>query len=117
MTLTLGAITVDSSEPEPIARWWAERVGAEIVATHDGWFVTLKGGGLPGLLSFQKVDRPTPGKNRIHLDLTAEGDLDAAAEELVAAGATLIEKRSMGDFGWVTLSDPQGNEFCIANAG
>lgn len=117
MTLKLGAITVDSADPEPIAAWWAERFGAQIVATNDGWFVTLKGGGLPGFLSFQKVPDPTPGKNKIHLDLMVEGDLDQAADELVAAGATLVGKRSAGDFGWVTLADPQGNEFCIANAG
>ncbi|SDS12887.1 VOC family protein [Microlunatus soli] len=115
MTLTLGAITVDTTDPEPIAAWWAERFGAEIVATNDGWFVTLKGGGLPGFLSFQKVAAPTPGKNKIHLDVMTDGDLDAAAQELVAAGATLIEKRSAGDFGWVTLTDPQGNEFCVAS--
>ncbi|QDP97652.1 VOC family protein [Microlunatus elymi] len=115
MTLSLGAVTVDSSDPEPIAAWWAEQLGAEIVATNDGWFVTVKGGGLPGFLSFQKVAEPTPGKNKIHLDLMTDGNLDATADGLIAAGALLVEKRSMGDFAWVTLADPQGNEFCVAS--
>ena len=72
-------------------------------------------GGLPGLLSFQKVDDPTPGKNRIHLDLTAE-DLDAEVDRLLGAGATLVARRGDENFRWVTLADPDGNQFCVAGA-
>jgi predicted enzyme related to lactoylglutathione lyase len=75
----------------------------------------VSGGGLPGLLSFQKVDDPTPGKNRIHLDLTAE-DLDAEVDRLLGAGATLVAHRGDENFRWVTLADPDGNQFCVAGA-
>lgn len=115
MTLRLGAVTVDTTDPEPLASWWAERTGATTVATNEGWYVVLRGGGLPCDLAFQKVDDPTPGKNRLHLDLVADGDLDAAVDALVAAAATLVGDRSMGDFRWVTLADPQGNEFCVTS--
>ena len=37
-------------------------------------------------MAFQKVDDPTPGKNRIHVDLRAD-DLDAEVDRLVEAGA------------------------------
>lgn len=114
MTLTLGAITFDSREPEPLAAWWAERFGARIDATNDGFFVTVSGGALPCGLAFQRVDDPTPGKNRLHLDVMASGDLDEQAAELVAAGAVLVGKRAIGDFEWITLEDPDGNEFCLA---
>ena len=67
----------------------------------------------PGLLSFQKVDDPTPGKNRIHLDLTAD-DLEAEVDRLLGAGATLVGRRGDESFRWVTLADPDGNEFCVA---
>ena len=43
-------------------------------------------------MAFQKVDDPTPGKNKIHVDLMAD-DLDAEVERLVAAGAGLVERR------------------------
>lgn len=115
MTLTLGMITIDTTDPSPLAEWWATQTGATVLEENDGWFVVLQ---LPGgpRLAFQKVDDPTPGKNRMHLDLVVPvGGLDAEAERLVDAGATLVAERSMGDdFRWVTLSDPDGNQFCVA---
>ncbi|WP_447644919.1 VOC family protein [Nocardioides zeae] len=114
MTLTLGMITLDTTDPSPLAAWWSAQTGATVEEEHDGWFVVLQ---LPGgpRLAFQKVDDPTPGKNRVHLDLgAASGDLDAEVERLVDAGATLVAERSMGDFRWVTLADPDGNQFCVA---
>jgi predicted enzyme related to lactoylglutathione lyase len=113
MTLTPITITWDTTDPEPLAAWWAEQTGASITATNDGWFVIVAGETLPMQLAFQKVGDPTPGKNRLHLDLTAS-DVDAEVDRLVAAGATIVGRRSAGDFQWVTLADPQGNEFCVA---
>jgi predicted enzyme related to lactoylglutathione lyase len=113
MTLTLGMITCDTTDPEPLAAWWAEQTGAQISATNDGWFVVVEGGTLPVLLGFQKVPDPTPGKNKIHLDMTTD-NLDAEVDRLVAAGASIVGRRDAGDFHWVTLADPQGNEFCVA---
>lgn len=115
MTLTLGMITVDSTDAEPLAQWWAEQTAAAITETNDGWFVVVKGGELPLMLAFQKVEEVTPGKNKVHLDLSAP-DLDAEVDRLVAAGATLVERRGDESFRWVTLADPQGNLFDVAAA-
>ncbi|MEP9394176.1 VOC family protein [Gordonia sp. VNK1] len=116
MTLTVGMITVDSTDPIPLARWWAERIGGTVIAENDGFFVMVSGpaAGAP-VLGFQQVDDPTPGKNRIHLDLTTT-DIDAEVESLVAAGATRIADHELGDFAWVTLADPDGNQFCVSLA-
>lgn len=110
--LTLAMITVDTTDPAPLARWWAAQTGGSIVEENDGWFVVVA---LPGgpALAFQKVDDPTPGKNRMHLDLTA-ADLGAGVADLVAAGATLVAEREMDGFAWVTLADPDGNQFCVS---
>ena len=113
MTVSIASITFDSAHPEPLARWWAERFGAEIIANMDGFFVLVAGGSLPAQLAFQKVEDPTPGKNRIHLDVMA-ADLDAEVDRLLGGGATLVERRGDESFRWVTLADPDGNEFCIA---
>ncbi|WP_374454859.1 VOC family protein [Nocardioides sp.] len=115
MTLTLGMITMDTTDAMSLAAWWAEQMGATVGETNDGFYVMVSGGGLPGLLSFQKVDDPTPGKNRIHLDLTAP-DLDAEVDRLLGAGATLVERRGDESFRWVTMADPDGNQFCVAAA-
>ncbi|MGV1006011.1 MAG: VOC family protein, partial [Candidatus Nanopelagicales bacterium] len=112
MGLSLGMITTDSTDPLPLARWWAERFSGQVIDEGGGWFVRVQ---IPGaMLAFQKVLDPTPGKNKIHVDLTTDDDLDATAQELLSAGASLVGERSMDGFRWFTLADPQGNQFCLA---
>ena len=84
----LPPITFDSLEPEPLARWWAERVDAEITVDMDGFFLIVAGGSLPAQLAFQKVEDPTPGKNKVHLDVHTNGVLNAEVDRWVEAGAT-----------------------------
>ena len=69
----------------------------------------------PGL-AFQKVDDPTPGKNRVHIDFAA-ADMEAEVKRLVELGATETGRNNFGDFEWVVLADPEGNAFCVAGAG
>lgn len=116
MTLSLAMITIDTADALPIARWWAEQTGGTIVEENEGWFVTVALGSGRPMLAFQQVEDPTPGKNRIHLDLTA-ADRAAEVQRLIAAGATLIAEREMPGFSWTTLADPDGNQFCVATAG
>lgn len=113
MALTLGMITTDTTDATSLSTWWAEQTGGTVVETNDGWFVVVRPPGGP-LLAFQQVEDPTPGKNRLHLDLGAP-DLDAEVERLTGAGASVVAQREMGDFRWVTMADPAGNEFCVAN--
>ena len=111
MTLSIQTITVDTTDPVPLAGWWAEQLGGDLADPFDGNFLLLSGG--PVQMAFQKVDEPTPGKNRLHVDLKAD-DLDAEVDRLLAAGAGLVERRGVESFLWVTLTDPDGNEFCVA---
>lgn len=113
MTLMPGMITTDSADPEPLATWWAEQTGASIRQNYGGEFIIVGGGALPLAVGFQKVPDPTPGKNRIHVDWVAE-DLDGEVDRLVAAGASVVGRRGDENFRWVTLADPQGNEFCVS---
>lgn len=106
-------VTVDTLAPLPLAQWWAEQTGGEIVAENEGWFVTVK---LPGdgpMMAFQKTSDPTPGKNRLHLDMFSD-DPAATIQSMVTAGATRIADHEMPGFGWTVLADPDGNQFCIA---
>ncbi len=55
-------------------------------------------------------------KNRVHLDLSpADGATrDSEVERLVALGATVLADRVRPNgSGWLTLGDPEGNEFCV----
>jgi Glyoxalase-like domain len=47
-------------------------------------------------------------KNRVHLDLRA-ADIDEETARLVDLGATELARLE----GWVTLADPEGNEFDV----
>ena len=87
----------------------------QVLRTDDD-FVILKTE--HGTLAFQKVEDPTPGKNRLHLDLEAgAGERQAEVDRLVGLGASVSARHDEGEgFGWVTLADPQGNLFDIAGA-
>lgn len=69
--------------------------------------------GQPRIL-FQLVPEAKSVKNRIHLDVRAPGvDLDELRTELVERGATVVGGGRQGPHEWVTLVDPEGNEFCV----
>ncbi|WP_299556727.1 VOC family protein [uncultured Mycolicibacterium sp.] len=109
--LRIENITVDSTDPGALARWWAERLGVEAVELVPGAFLTVPLGA--ARLAFQRVEHPTPGKNRLHLDFRAD-DLEAAVAGLTAAGATELGRHAYGDLHWVVLADPDGNQFCVS---
>ena len=54
-------------------------------------------------------------KNRIHFDwMPTDRTRDDEVERIVGLGATLYEDHRRADgLGWVTLLDPEGNEFCV----
>lgn len=100
-------VVLDSTDPEPVARWWARVLGASLTSEGpDEWVV----GDIPGApfecLVVGRVPEPKAVKNRIHLDVTTP-----EVEALVAAGATVLRGPG-GDVGWTVLADPDGNEFC-----
>ena len=115
MSRSLEMITVDSVDPERLARWWADAVGWSVVVLGPGEFAMVAGDREP-VLGFQRIDEPTPGKNRLHLDFHAS-DLDAEVDRLVGLGARETSRHSVdGGFRWVVLADPDGNLFCVGAA-
>ena len=76
-------------------------------------------------LFFQRVPEGKTAKNRVHLDVRAapglEGDarmsaLEAEAGRLVALGATRLRRFEPGSemsAGFIVMTDPEGNEFCL----
>ena len=64
-------------------------------------------------LLFIEVAEPKQVKNRLHLDLRPTGTLAAELNRVIGLGAVLVADLRTPDRGWVTLADPEGNEFCI----
>jgi len=112
MALTTENITFDSTDPERLADWWARALDGQVNPVAPPFFVTVTRSEGPGL-AFQKVDDPTPGKNRVHIDFSA-ADMEAEVTRLVGLGATETGRNNFGDFEWVVLADPEGNAFCVA---
>lgn len=67
------------------------------------------------LLLFIRVRDDKQLKNRVHLDLRpVDCSREEEVERLISLGATFYEDhRRPDDSGWITLRDPEGNEFCI----
>jgi len=63
---------------------------------------------------FQLVPESKTVKNRMHLDVNVGPEnVETEHQRLIAAGATFLHRGSQGPHSWVTLADPEGNEFCI----
>ncbi len=64
---------------------------------------------------FQQVPEPKSVKNRWHIDVwVGEENVQPAMDRLVARGATFLREGQQGPHRWVTLADPEGNEFCVS---
>ena len=64
---------------------------------------------------FAKVPEGKSAKNRMHLDLAA-ADREAEVARLVELGATRVTDMDEWGYQWTVMQDPEGNEFCVAQA-
>ena len=114
-------VTFDARDPRRLGEFWSEAVGYPIGEARDD-FVALVAPDHRGLrrILFFRVDDPTPGKNRMHVDL-ASREPDAEVDRMLQLGARLVDDpldgkprwREGNGTRWVVLEDPEGNEFCI----
>jgi hypothetical protein len=75
----------------------------------------VSGIGQGGRVLFQRVPEPKTVKNRVHLDLHYGPERRAEiVARLVELGATVLWTGQQGGSSWVTMADPEGNEFCVA---
>ena len=114
---TLSMITVDTTDTRRLATWWAERLGGEVAYEYEHWFSIVTVPGWTANLGFQHIEAPTPGKNRVHIDLSwpLGTDRGQGVAEWVDAGATHLGLRGDAEMQWDTFEDPDGNQFCIAH--
>jgi hypothetical protein len=134
-------VVIDCTGPHDLADWWAQALGWQVeqqdeafiqrmvesgaaseedTVRHRGALVWKVGAALtapdPGRprLLFQRVPEPRTVKNRLHLDVRVGADRrEAEVARLLAMGARELWRAAQGPFEWVTLADPEGNEFCV----
>jgi hypothetical protein len=105
-------VTGDETAAHRLTEWWADLLGG--TAVRDGGFSHVEGvDRLPcESIVFQPVPEDKTTKNRIHVDVTADG-----IGPLVAAGATSVREKGDDGIGWTVMVDPAGNEFCVFTPG
>jgi predicted enzyme related to lactoylglutathione lyase len=87
-------------------------------ASRDTDFIVLRPrSGTGPNLSLDEHHSEGPIPPRIHLDLYAE-DRDAEVKRLIALGATEVHwSKKPRDADYDILADPEGNRFCVVDAG
>ena len=97
-------LSVDSTEPEAIARWWGEVFGVPALNEGEPWWWLEQVPGAPfKSMVFAPVPEPKTVKNRLHWDVYGD------AQDFLDRGATHLWDTE----GWTVLADPEGNEFCV----
>ncbi|HTI23460.1 MAG TPA: VOC family protein [Kutzneria sp.] len=118
MGSTVFAVTFDCVNAAELAGFWARVTDREVDADGSAAFASVglatERPGLPRMMFFA-VPEGKSAKNRVHLDLVA-ADLAAEVARLVSFGATKGAEFEEGGARWITLADPEGNEFDLVAA-
>ena len=135
-------VVFDCADPDKLSRFWAEALGYIQQPPPDGfgsWEEWAREEGVPEeswndagavvdpegklpRLYFQKVPEGKVVKNRVHLDVNVgagkkgeerQASIRGEADRLIGHGASMLyEFDRRGEF-WITMQDPEGNEFCL----
>lgn len=115
--MILRHVTIDCANPFELATFWSTVTGwplSDEDSPGDPEALVEAPSPLPGML-FIRVPEGKTVKNRIHFDwMPTERTRDEEVERVIGLGAKLYEDhRTAEGLGWVTLLDPEGNEFCV----
>ena len=116
MAVRIHSITFDCADARALAGFWSAITGWNVYYDDDPEVVLAPCYPYDGTgMLFIPVPEGKTAKNRLHLDLSPERvTRDEMVETAVTAGATVLgDHRGADGAGWVTLADPEGNEFCI----
>ncbi|MEU9475980.1 VOC family protein [Streptomyces sp. NPDC048191] len=115
MTSLIRHVTVDCADPYALAGFWARALGGSLADDDFPGDPEALVTSASATMLFVRVEDRKSVKNRVHLDLQPQDRTrDEEVERLLALGATLQgDHRRPDGSGWVTLHDPEGNEFCV----
>ncbi len=114
-TVKMASIVINARDLEAVVGFWKAFLDVGERQRLPG-FVFLERQPNAGVsLAVQQVDDPTEGRNRLHLDFGVS-DAQATRADILELGGTAIEEHDMGGFAWTVFADPEGNEFCVAEA-
>lgn len=116
--LTIGSIVIRVDDLAAQRTFWTRALDYVARESDDGDFALLRPrhGSGPNV-SLDAVAAPRILPPRIHLDLYA-ADQAAEVERLTALGAReVVWDKRPADADYVIMEDPEGNRFCVVDAG
>ena len=123
MASKLTELAIDCADPSALGRFWCSVLDYVVQDEEDG-VVTIgspavpegksRPGPVPPTLTFARVPEGKVGKNRLHVDVNAtDREQEDEVRRLLDLGARHADVGQGDDVSWVTLADPEGNEFCV----
>jgi hypothetical protein len=115
MPARISSVCIDAVEPRRLADFWAAVLRWDVVEDGDEGIISLASPARELLtLDIVPVPETKQAKNRLHLDLRADGtSFDAEVDRLEALGARRVDVGQGTDVTWVVFADLEGNEFCL----
>jgi len=121
MTSRIRHVTIDCVDPYRLGSFWSAILGVPLADDDEPGDpeALLDPGDGPPLLFVHVDDDTKVVKNRVHLDIQpTDSTRDEEVERLAALGCTVVgDHRREDGRGWVTMADPEGNEFCVELSG
>jgi Glyoxalase-like domain len=130
-TVRIESIVFDCRDAAPLARFWADALGWSVAPYDEDELERLASRGIydpeddPSVmveppdgtdlpvLFFTEVPEDKAVKNRVHLDLAADGPLEDEVQRLEELGARVRNWAEDSGSTWCVMLDPQDNEFCV----
>ncbi|MFG3157885.1 VOC family protein [Streptomyces sp. NPDC048219] len=119
MTSQLSAICFRATRPSDLARFWSGVLGWEAADGPDDGVAILPPDPDGFRIRFLPGQEPKAGQNRAHFDLTSSSPEEQrqTVARALALGGSHIDVGQRPEEGHVVLADPDGNEFCVIEAG
>ena len=114
MSSQIATLAIDARQPRRVAEFWCAALGWHVLEEEDGLISIGAPDGSWPTIDVTPAREAKTVKNRLHLDLRADGlPTSAELERLLSLGAQRIDIGQSADVSWMVLADPEGNEFCL----
>jgi hypothetical protein len=111
-------VTVDCAAPHTLADWWADLLGWQVEPSNEAFIRRMIA---EGHASEQETTTHNgslvwkEGAAIVHPDGSGRRVLFPwVPDTKTGLGATFLHRARQGPYSWVTVADPEGNEFCVS---
>ena len=112
MTIRLGSTVINVADLEVMTGFWSQALHLSSSSNNaDDDFRVLRGQYVN--VSLQRADTPVTARDQMHLDLYTD-DQPGEVARLKELGAREVRHVQDPDDDYVVMTDPEGNEFCVA---